>query len=60
MVLSSCSIINANELLQKMLEDFGGRGGGNPKVAQGKLNRDPPDLREYIQESVDKDQLLAD
>lgn len=55
MVLSSCSLINANELLQKMLDEFGGKGGGNPKVAQGKLNRDPPDLREYIQESLDKD-----
>ncbi|MFX0100579.1 MAG: alanyl-tRNA editing protein [Candidatus Hodarchaeota archaeon] len=51
MVLSSCAVISAKELFQKLLDNYGGKGGGNPKVAQGKLDREPPDLDDFLRKN---------
>jgi alanyl-tRNA synthetase len=52
-LLSLSEIIDANQLLQKMIEEFKGKGGGNPKSAQGVLKKMPKDLVSEIEKLVD-------
>ncbi len=54
MILSSCSDINAKDVLQFFNQKFGGKGGGNPKVAQGKLEKEPKEIIEIIKEFLTK------
>ncbi len=50
MFLSSCSDINAKDIILYFNQKFGGKGGGNPKVAQGKLEKEPKDIMKVIKE----------
>ncbi|MFX1573312.1 MAG: alanyl-tRNA editing protein [Promethearchaeota archaeon] len=43
-ILSLNEIINSNDLLQKLINKFGGKGGGSPKSSQGYLTQMPEDL----------------
>lgn len=36
--------INAADLLNKLLKKFGGKGGGNPRIAQGKIDEVPANI----------------
>lgn len=47
-ILSNCAI-KANELVQSLTARFGGKGGGNPKVAQGILESDPGEILDAIE-----------
>jgi len=43
-ILSLCEELNANKLIQKLIQNYNGKGGGNPKSAQAVLNKMPEDL----------------
>ena len=43
-ILSLCEELNANKLIQKLIQHYNGKGGGNPKSAQAVLNKMPEDL----------------
>ena len=51
MILSS-SRIEANMLLKALNLTFGGKGGGNPKIAQGKFEREPKEVLERVKEFI--------
>jgi alanyl-tRNA synthetase len=44
--------INANKILQKLIDKFKGRGGGNPKSAQASLEQMPKNLLSEIEHSI--------
>ncbi|MFX0077151.1 MAG: alanine--tRNA ligase-related protein [Candidatus Hermodarchaeota archaeon] len=48
-ILSSSEKIDANEILQKLIKEYGGKGGGNPKSAQAYLEKIPKDLLSKIE-----------
>lgn len=52
-LISLSEIIDANQLLQRMIEEFEGKGGGNPKSAQCVLKKMPKDLVSEIEKLVD-------
>jgi alanyl-tRNA synthetase len=43
-VYSNADTVKANELVQALVARMGGKGGGNPKVAQGMLEKEPEDI----------------
>ncbi|MHA1728962.1 MAG: DHHA1 domain-containing protein, partial [Promethearchaeota archaeon] len=45
MILSSSERIQANNLLQEFTDKLGGKGGGNPKVAQGIIKTESEDIK---------------
>jgi alanyl-tRNA synthetase len=48
-ILSLNDAIDSNQLLQKIIKKFGGRGGGNPKSAQGFLEKTPVDMLNEVE-----------
>ncbi len=48
-LLSLSELIDANEILKKLIIDYGGKGGGNPKSAQAFLEKIPKDLLSKIE-----------
>ena len=44
--------IDANELLQKLINKYKGKGGGNPKSAQAELERVPESLLSEIEQFI--------
>ncbi|MFX0063741.1 MAG: alanine--tRNA ligase-related protein [Candidatus Hermodarchaeota archaeon] len=48
MILSSSPEAQAHKLLQVFTTQFGGKGGGGPKVAQGSLEKEPEDILSVI------------
>ena len=48
-LLSLSELINANEILKKLIIDYGGKGGGNPKSAQAFFEKIPKDLLSKIE-----------
>jgi len=51
-LLSMSEIVDANELLQNLIKKYGGKGGGNPKSAQGVLEKIPENLLSEIKQSL--------
>jgi alanyl-tRNA synthetase len=49
-VYSNADTAKANDLIQALVARLGGRGGGNPKIAQGILEKDPGDIGTFIKE----------
>jgi Ser-tRNA(Ala) deacylase AlaX len=49
-VYSNADTTKANELVQALVAKFGGKGGGNPKIAQGMLEMDPGDIGALFKE----------
>ena len=43
-ILSNTEKASANEVLQKLLKKFGGKGGGSPFSAQATLSDEPKDI----------------
>jgi len=54
-LLSLNEIIDSNKLLQKLIQKFGGKGGGNPKSAQGFLKKMPKNILSEIESLVFSD-----
>ncbi len=48
-LLSLSELIDANEILKKLIIEYGGKGGGNPKSAQAFLEKIPKDLLSKIE-----------
>ncbi len=48
-ILSTSEKIDANEILKKLIIEYGGKGGGNPKSAQAFLEKVPKDLLSKIE-----------
>ncbi len=48
-LLSLSELVDANEILKKLIIDYGGKGGGNPKSAQAFLEKIPKDLLSKIE-----------
>jgi len=48
-LLSPNEIIDSNKLLQKLIQRYGGKGGGNPKSSQGFLEKMPENLLSEIE-----------
>jgi len=48
-LLSLSELIDANKILKKLIIDYGGKGGGNPKSAQAFLEKIPKDLLSKIE-----------
>ncbi len=48
-LLSLSELIDANEILKKLIIEYGGKGGGNPKSAQAFLEKFPKDLLSKIE-----------
>jgi hypothetical protein len=53
-VLSKCKDVIANEIVQYLLEKFGGRGGGSPRSAQCSLDNKPKDILKEIELFLNK------
>jgi alanyl-tRNA synthetase len=51
-LLSMSGKIDANELIQKLINKYKGKGGGNPKSAQAKLERVPESLLSEIEQFI--------
>ena len=51
-LLSLSEVIDSNKLLQKLIQKFGGKGGGNPKSAQGSLEKMPENILSEIESLV--------
>jgi len=49
LVLSNSAKANANVILQDLLKKYGGKGGGNPRSAQGTLESEPDDILNDIE-----------
>ncbi|MFX1252576.1 MAG: alanine--tRNA ligase-related protein, partial [Promethearchaeota archaeon] len=54
MILSSSPEVQAHKLLQSFTTQFGGKGGGGPKVAQGSLQKEPEDILSVIKHFLKK------
>ncbi len=54
-LLSLSERIDSNKLLQKLIQKFGGKGGGNPKSAQGFLEKMPKNILSEIESLVFSD-----
>lgn len=54
-LLSLSEKIDSNELLQKLVQKFGGKGGGNPQSAQGLLEKMPENILSEIESLVPND-----
>jgi Ser-tRNA(Ala) deacylase AlaX len=54
-LLSLSEIIDSNKLLQKLIQKFGGKGGGNPQSAQGLLEKMPENILCEIESLVPND-----
>ncbi len=52
-LLSPNEIIDSNQLLQKLIQKYGGKGGGNPKSSQGFLEKMPENLTSEIELLLD-------
>ncbi|MFX1536613.1 MAG: alanine--tRNA ligase-related protein [Promethearchaeota archaeon] len=52
MILSSSPKVQAHKLLQVFTTQFGGKGGGGPKVAQGTLKKEPEDILSVLKRSL--------
>ena len=48
-LLSPNEIIDSNQLLQKLIQKYGGKGGGNPKSSQGFIEKVPENLLSEIE-----------
>jgi alanyl-tRNA synthetase len=48
-ILSTSEKVDANEILKKLIYEYGGKGGGNPKSAQAFLEKIPKDLLSEIE-----------
>jgi len=48
-LLSPNEVIDSNKLLQKLIQRYGGKGGGNPKSSQGFLEKMPENLLSEIE-----------
>ncbi len=48
-LLSLSELVDANEILKKLIINYGGKGGGNPKSAQAFLEKIPKDLLSKIE-----------
>ncbi len=53
-ILSPSEIIDSNNLLQQLIQKFGGKGGGNPKSAQGFLKYIPKNIISEIETLIRK------
>ena len=53
-ILSPNEIVNSNNLLQQLIQKFGGKGGGNPKSSQGFLRNIPKNLILEIEKLIRK------
>ncbi|NMC06586.1 MAG: hypothetical protein GYA24_15320 [Candidatus Lokiarchaeota archaeon] len=53
-IYSNADTVKANELIQALVERLGGKGGGNPKIAQGMLEKEPEDLGALLMEILSK------
>ena len=51
-LLSISGKIDANELIQKLINKFKGKGGGNPKSAQAELEKVPESLLSEIEQFI--------
>ncbi|MEX2680070.1 MAG: alanine--tRNA ligase-related protein [Candidatus Sigynarchaeota archaeon] len=51
-IYSNSDAVKANELVQLLVAREGGKGGGNPKVAQGILEKDPGDFLALLQDVI--------
>jgi len=51
-ILSLSETIDSNKLLNKLIEQYGGKGGGNPKSSQGFLVNMPDDIISEIESSI--------
>jgi Ser-tRNA(Ala) deacylase AlaX len=49
-VYSNADMAKANDLIQALVAKLGGKGGGNPKIAQGMLEKDPGDFGTLLKE----------
>jgi alanyl-tRNA synthetase len=43
-ILSNNDVFNSNEIIEKLIKKFGGKGGGSPRSAQATLNKEPTDI----------------
>ncbi|MFX1346134.1 MAG: alanine--tRNA ligase-related protein [Promethearchaeota archaeon] len=57
-ILSLSEELNANKLIQKLIQNYNGKGGGNPKSAQAVLNRMPEDLLVEIESLLKNEWLI--
>jgi len=48
-ILSPNEIIDSNQLLQKLIKKYGGKGGGNPKSSQGFIEKMPENVLSEIE-----------
>jgi alanyl-tRNA synthetase len=53
-VYSNIETVKANEVVQALAAKFGGKGGGNPKVAQGMVDTDPGDIAGFMTHLLEK------
>ncbi|MHA2394077.1 MAG: alanine--tRNA ligase-related protein [Promethearchaeota archaeon] len=51
-LLSMSNHVSANNLTQELIKQYGGKGGGNPKSAQGVLEKTPADLIDDIEQLI--------
>ncbi|MFX1380533.1 MAG: alanyl-tRNA editing protein [Promethearchaeota archaeon] len=51
-LLSPSEKVNTNELLQKLIKNYGGKGGGNPKSSQGFLKNMPQNISKEIESLI--------
>ncbi|MFX0004710.1 MAG: alanyl-tRNA editing protein [Promethearchaeota archaeon] len=57
-LLSPEAVIDSNKLMQELIRNFGGKGGGNPKSSQGFLNKMPENLLFEIEKLIKVLKLL--
>jgi len=50
--ITNCQQINAADLLNKLLKKFGGKGGGNPRISQGKIDEIPANIINEIKNLI--------
>ncbi|MGV9206143.1 MAG: alanine--tRNA ligase-related protein [Promethearchaeia archaeon] len=51
-IMTNSERINAAKLLNNLFDKYGGKGGGNPRLAQGRINKLPDDILHEIEKLI--------